>query len=180
MRKDLIKKIKIPEGTEIKVDGNIVEVEGKEGKSTREFKIKKIKLEKKDDEIILSSKQATKKEKKIMNSVAAHIKNMIKGTENKFVYKLKICYSHFPMTIETKENEITIKNFLGEKIPRKSKVIEGVKVDVDRDVVEISSKDREAAGQTAANLEKATWIRMRDRRIFQDGIFITSKPGRDE
>ena len=115
-----------------------------------------------------------------MNTLAAHINNMIKGVQHKFEYKLKVCFSHFPITIEIKENEANIKNFLGEKTPRKAKILDDVEVKIDKDIVEIISNNRESAGQTAANFEKATWIRMRDRRIFQDGIFITHKPGREE
>jgi len=180
MKKDLIKKIEIPENVEVEIAGTQVKVKGPEGENIKEFKIRKIKLEKKEKEIIISSKNATKNEKKIMNSINAHLNNMIRGVQEKFNYKMKICYNHFPITVEIKDKEAIIKNFLGEKIARRAKILDGVEVKINKDFVEINSTNREAAGQTAGNFEKATWIRMRDRRIFQDGIFITNKPRREE
>ena len=178
MKKELFVTVDIPEGVEVKVDGDIVETKGVAGENKKEFDATNLILEKKDNQIIIGNKKATKREKKMMNTLAAHIRNMIKGVQEKFEYHLKICFSHFPMTAEVKGNEVLIKNFLGEKIPRKLKIPEGAEVKVDKNIITVISVDKEIAGQAAANFEKATKVPMKDRRIFQDGIYITDKAGR--
>jgi large subunit ribosomal protein L6 len=179
MKKELFQNIEIPEGIEVKIEENTLIVKGPEGENKRTFNINKLVFEKKGNQIIIGSKEATKKEKKMMNTITTHIKNMFKGLQKKFEYKLKICFSHFPITVKIENNEGIIKNFLGEKIPRKSKIPKGVDVKIDKEIIKITSFDKELAGQTAANFERATKIRMKDRRVFQDGIFIINKAGRE-
>lgn len=179
MKKSLFNEIEIPEGVEVEVKGNLVKTKGKEGENIREFDARNISIEKKENKIILGNKKSTKREKKMINTITKHLKNMIAGVQEKFEYKLKICFSHFPMTVELKGNEAIIKNFLGEKVPRKAKILENVEAKLEKDKIILYSTNKELAGQTAANFEKATRISLRDRRIFQDGIFITNKPGKE-
>jgi len=179
MKKELFQNIEIPEGVEAEIDGAMFKVKGSEGENHREFKIGKLEFGKEGNRVIIGHKKATKKEKKLMNTLASHIRNMIMGVQKKFEYKLKVGFSHFPITVELKEKEALIKNFLGEKIDRTSKISGGVDVKIDKDVITVSSVDKEAAGQVAANFEIATKIKGRDKRIFQDGIFIINKAGKE-
>ena len=179
MKKEIFQNIEIPEGVEVNTEGNTLIVKGSEGENKRTFKIGKLKFEKKDNGIIIGDVKATKKEKKRINTIASHIRNMIKGVQEKFEYKLKICFSHFPITVEIKDQEAIIKNFLGEKIPRKVKIPLNVDVNVDKSIISITSFDKESAGQAAANFETATKIKGRDKRVFQDGIFIIIKAGKE-
>ena len=171
--------IEIPEGVEAIIKENNLILKGKEGENSREFNLNKINLEKKDKKIIFSCEKATKKEKKMINTSAAHIKNMIHGVQKKFEYKLKICSSHFPMTVKFEENKAIIKNFLGEKVDRKVELPKNVEIKIDKDIITIFSTNKELAGQAAANLEKVTKIRGRDKRVFQDGIYIINKSGKE-
>jgi large subunit ribosomal protein L6 len=89
---------------------------------------------------------------------------------------MKVCYSHFPVQVSVVGSEVSIVNFLGEKKARKAKIIGNTKVEVKGDALSITGIDVEALGQTAANIEIATKIKEYDPRVFQDGIYITSKP----
>lgn len=178
MRKALSREIEIPDGVQAELERSTLIIKGAEGENRKNFKIGKLIFKKEGQKIILECKNATKKEKRLMNAVAKHIKNMVLGVQKKFVYTLKICSSHFPITVEIKGNEASIKNFLGEKIPRKVKIPENVDARIERDTITIKSFDKELAGQSAANFEVATRISSRDRRVFQDGIFIISKDKR--
>ena len=91
---------------------------------------------------------------------------------------MKIVYSHFPITVEIKDNFVIIKNFIGEKVPRILKLKEGAKVTVNGDVIEVESIDKELAGQVSADIEKMTKRAHFDKRIFQDGIYIIEKAGK--
>ena len=178
MKKELFETIEIPEEVEVKIEGDIVEAKGSEGENKKEFDTTNLTLKKEDNQIIIGNKKATKREKKRINTLASHIRNMIKGVQEKFEYQLKVCFSHFPMTVEIQGNEAIVKNFLGEKIPRKVKIPEGVEINIDKEKININSVDKELAGQTAANFEMATKVPMKDRRVFQDGIYIIDKAGR--
>ncbi|GBE20448.1 MAG TPA: 50S ribosomal protein L6 [Candidatus Pacearchaeota archaeon] len=179
MKKELFQEIEIPEGIEANIEETEITIKGPEGENKRRFNLHKLVFEKKDNKIIIGSKKATKNEKKIMNTVKAHIENMIKGVQKKFEYKLKICFSHFPFNVKIDGRDVIIKNFLGEKVDRKLKTPEDVEIKMDKEIISILSTDKELAGQTAADLEKITKIRMRDKRIFQDGIYIINKAGKE-
>lgn len=129
-----------------------------------------------DNCVFFECEAGNKNDYKIIKSHIAHLKNLFNGLDNEYVYNLEYCNVHFPMTLKSEPGKLTINNFLGEKTPRVAKVLPGVKVDIKGQKITITSNDKEAAGQTAANFEKATKIRCRDRRVFQDGIFIVSRP----
>lgn len=179
MKKKLSKEIKIPEGTEVTIEENVIKAKGLEGENSKKFDFKKLNIKKEEDKIILSHDNATKKEKKIMNTLASHIKNLFRGVNLKFKYKLKICFIHFPFTVKIEKGAAIIKNFLGEKIERKVMLPKNVDIEINKEIITIKSVDKELAGQAAANLETVTKIRNRDKRIFQDGIYIINKDGKE-
>lgn len=179
MNREIFQEIEIPENVKAEISGNEVSISGDAGEIKKKFNLNKITLEKKGNKLIIGDKKATKSKKRMINTIAAHLRNMIKGANEKFQYKLKVCFSHFPMSVSIQGNQFIIKNFLGEKIERKMKITEGVEIKIDKDVITVISPNKELAGQVAAGLEAVTKIKNRDRRIFQDGIFITNKAGRE-
>jgi len=175
----LIEEIEIPNGIFARIENKDIIIQKGSEESKRKINPKmNVKVE--GNKIIISSDRATRKEKKVFGSTKAHIRNMIQGFGEKFRYKLQVASVHFPMTLthDKSTNELVVKNFLGEKKDRRIKLIPEVDVKINKDIIEIESHDIEKAGQTASNIEKGTKVRKRDRRIFQDGIFIIEKPGR--
>ena len=174
----LQEELEIPQGISAILEGNEVILK-KDNKEVRRKLNNRIQLKIDGNKILISSKKVTKREKKILFTTKAHIKNALEGLTKAFKYKLQAVSVHFPMTLEVDKtnNLLVVKNFLGEKKPRTIKIISGVEIKVNKDMIELESVDIEKAGQVAANIEKGSKIRCRDRRVFQDGIFITEKPG---
>jgi large subunit ribosomal protein L6 len=80
------------------------------------------------------------------------------------------------MTLAVKGNNLVVNNYFGERVPRSADILPGVDVKVSKKVeVTVSGIDKEAVGQTAANIERCTTIKKRDRRVFQDGIYLLEK-----
>ncbi len=176
--KEMIEKIAVPEGVEVKIEDGIVAVKGSKGECKKSLANPRITIVVKEREVVLSAKNATKREKTGMGSYIAHIKNMIKGVSEGHIYKLKICSGHFPMNVSVSGNQFIVKNFLGEKQPRTLNIKAGADVKVEGDIITVGSCDKELAGQAAAGIENLTKITNRDLRIFQDGIYITEKDGK--
>ena len=177
-QKKIIEMIKVPEGISAMVDKGMLIAKGPKGEIKREFKYKKVELSIENSQIKISAKKNTKREKTIVGTLKAHIKNMINGVKEPHKYILKICSGHFPMNVSIAKNELIVKNFLGEKMPRVLKLKEGVNIKVEGDMVTVESADKELAGQAAADIEQLTIRRNYDTRIFQDGIYIINKDGK--
>ncbi len=177
MRKKLQRVIEIPAGVDVSIKNDEFTVKGNGKESNRKFNMKGINANVASGKISLVCEKATRRESKMIGTIWAHLKNMIKGISENFVYEMEICNVHFPMTVKQEGENLVIKSFLGEKNPRLAKILPSTKVDVKGTTITISSHIIENAGQTATNIEKATRIVGRDRRVFQDGIFITKKLG---
>ncbi|MBD3304688.1 50S ribosomal protein L6 [Candidatus Woesearchaeota archaeon] len=177
MKQDIEEVIEIPDGIQVVLDKEFV-VKGPKGELKRAFRYPGIAIKIEGKKIKVTTKNATKREKKMLYTYRAHLANMLKGVHEPWIYKLKVCASHFPMNVGVSGNEFIVKNFLGEKIPRKLKVKDGVTVKVDGKDVIVESIDKELAGSTASDIELLTVIRGRDLRVFQDGIYITEKAGK--
>ena len=177
MKKEIINEIVMPEGVEVNLDNNTIIVKGPKGEIKRTLLSKVVSMEKTDNKLVLKSIDFSRNGKKMVNTFTAHIRNMVVGVTEGYIYKLKVCSGHFPMTLKIDPDKILVNNFLGEKIPRKARIIEGANVKQDGDVLTVEGISKETVAQTAANIETSTRITNRDRRRFQDGIYITEKAG---
>ncbi|MBU0761143.1 MAG: 50S ribosomal protein L6 [Nanoarchaeota archaeon] len=178
MKHQILEKVEIPEGISCTYENKKLTCTKGSDSISRDMNIPQIEIQLQGNEIVISCKKGNKNQYKIIKSQIAHIKNLFRGLGEKFVYELEAVNVHFPMTLKVEGNQLAINNFLGEKTPRHAKIFPNVEVQIKGQKVTISSNDREAAGKTMANIEKATKVRGRDRRIFQDGIHLVSKPGR--
>lgn len=179
MKTDLKNEIELPNGINVTIVDSMVTVKGPKGEISRKFIHPKVSVKLSENQIILESLKATKREKKLLSTFTAHLKNMFKGVQEPHVYKMKVCSGHFPMNVTINDKEVVIKNFFGENTPRKAAIVAGVSVKNSGDEITIVSSDIEAAGQMAGRIEQLCRVTNRDIRIFQDGCYITNKAGKD-
>lgn len=170
--------IVLPEGVSVTVDKDTFTVNGPKGSTTKKYPYKRISLALDGSNIVIKSLGSTQREFKLVRTFAAHLKNMIKGVQEGYVYKLKICSSHFPMKVKLSGRTLKVENFMGESNPRVLTLKENAKVKIDGSFIIVESHNKELAGQVAADIEQLTRLTNKDRRVFQDGIYIVEKAGK--
>lgn len=181
LRKEkIIRKIELPEGVTASLEGQVLLIKGPKGDVKKSLKQHSVSIRIENRNVILETEKGSKTDKKITGALTAHVKNMINGSLQSHSYTLKVCAGHFPVTISVSANKLTVKNFLGEKVPRVLQLKEGANVKVEGDIIHVTSADKEIAGQVSADIEQLTRRPGYDTRIFQDGIYIINKDGKDQ
>jgi len=166
------KTVKIPEDVDVKIEGRAITVSGAIGTLTRDFSHAFLSIREEKQSIKVRTNWPRKKEAATVGTVCSHINNMIIGVTKGFTSKLKIVFSHFPISIKIEDKKIIIENFTGERSPRIAQVVGNVKVSVKSDDVIIQGTNLEDVSQTAANIEQATKVKAKDPRVFLDGIYV--------
>jgi len=172
---EAVKILEVPNGVEVKVDGRIIWVKGEKGTLTEDFSKAPIALQLEDRRVKVQANWPRKREAALVGTISSHIQNMMIGVTKGYIYKLKIVFSHFPISVKVKENMIAIENFTGERSPRWARMMGDVEVSVKEDDVLVQGINLEDVSQTAANIERATKVKSKDPRVFLDGIFIYEK-----
>ena len=164
--------IQVPDGVDVSLAGRKVTVKGDKGTLTRDFSYVPISIDANGKTIRVWAEWPRKKEASLVGTIHSHIQNMISGVQKGFSYKLKIVFSHFPISVKVQGKTVLIENFTGERRARKVKILGDVQVKVQSDDIVVQGLNLEDVSQTAANIEQATKVKKKDPRVFLDGIYV--------
>jgi large subunit ribosomal protein L6 len=168
--------IQIPGGLDVSLEGSRLNVRGAKGEIGKEFRHPLVRITSENGKIILASDSDKKKVKAIIGTWEVIINNMFSGVTKGWKGELKLVYSHFPVKLKIEVDKLLIDNFLGEKSPRMVVIPHDMKVHIDGSVLFVFGPDKERVGQLCGRIEQATRVSGYDKRVFQDGIYITRKP----
>jgi large subunit ribosomal protein L6 len=163
-------------GADVSVEKESITVKGKEGTAKAEIKYPFIHVTKTDNTLFIKAERDIDYQKAIAGTLAADIKNMIKGVNEKYTAELELVYMHFPASVKVADGKLVVENFVGERKPREIRLPKEVDVKVSGTKIKISGIDKYTVGQLAGTIESKIQVKNKDRRVFKDGIFITKKP----
>lgn len=164
--------IQAPEGVTINLEGKKVTVKGAKGTLKRDFSFIPISINADGNTVRVWAEWPRKKEAALIGTIHSHIQNMINGVQKGFTYKIKIVFSHFPISVKVQGQTVLVENFTGERRARKAKILGDVKVKVEAEDVLVQGLNLEDVSQTAANIEQVTKVKRKDPRIFLDGLYV--------
>jgi large subunit ribosomal protein L6 len=168
--------LEIPDDVSAEVDHLDLTVEGPNGSVTRRLWFPDVSVSVDGDYVVIESEADDANTRATLGTFESHVRNMFHGVTEGWEYQMEIFYAHFPMQVGVEGDEVVIENFLGERAPRKVQIRGDTQVQVDGEEITLSGPDKEAVGQTAADIEQLTRVNDKDTRVFQDGVYITQKP----
>ncbi|PIR98459.1 MAG: 50S ribosomal protein L6 [Candidatus Colwellbacteria bacterium CG10_big_fil_rev_8_21_14_0_10_41_28] len=143
------KPIDIPEGVEIKIEKDKVQIKGPN--ATLEVPtLIGIEIKEEDNQIIFTPRNSTKQTVSNWGTLRALVQNAVDGSKQDFSKKLLIEGVGYRATMEGKNLLLN----LGFSHPIKFESPENVKVEVDGNAITISGPEKALVGEVAANIRK--------------------------
>ena len=167
--------IQIPKDVKVNLKGSMLHVQGPLGKVYKNFKKIPVLIQINDNKILLRKTGERKKHQAILNTSKSLIQTLCEGVIDGFTIKMKIVYSHFPITVKVEGKKVLIENFQGERAPRVSMIKGDTKVTVKGDDVLLTGPVLTDVSQTAANIQLKSKVKNKDHRVFLDGVYRYSK-----
>lgn len=172
--------IVVPSDVSVSVKARVVTVKGPRGVLRRSFKHSSVTIEKlSDKKLIVKKTFGLKKEIANVHTICSHIKNLFVGVQRGYRYKMRFVYAHFPINCAISENGslAEIRNFLGERIIRRVRMLNGVQVIMskNKDEIYLEGNDIELVSRSAALIQQSTTVKNKDIRKFLDGIYVSEK-----
>ncbi len=102
---------------------------------------------------------------------------MILGVTEGYTYKMKIVFSHFPISVDVPKDgqKIAVKNFIGKRSPRYLPGIPNVKVESTKEEVIVSGVDKEMVGIMTARIQRICRIRNKEPSGFPRTVYMSMK-----
>ena len=170
-----VTEIQIPDSVKVNLKGSMLHVQGPLGHVYKNFKKIPVVIEVNDNKILLKQTGERKKHYAILNTAKSIIQTLCSGVIDGFTIKMKVVYSHFPITVKVEGKKILIENFQGERAPRICIIRGDTTVIAKGDDVIISGPVLTDVSQTAANVQQNSKVKNKDHRVFLDGIYNYSK-----
>ncbi|KAH0572939.1 Ribosomal protein L6 [Spironucleus salmonicida] len=172
--------ITIPEGIKCELVGKKVTITGPRGTLFRDFVHTPCELEMVGAEVIVTVWFPKGQQKSLPRTITAHIQNLITGVTKGYLYKMRLAYAHFPISVNIVDNASTIeiRNFLRESEVRKITAQPGVKIEISKDIKDeliITGNDVELVSMFCAQIHESVKIRHKDLRKFLDGIYVSHR-----
>lgn len=141
------KPILIPEGVEVKIEGQRVVVRGPKGELSKDIR-PELRIEIKDKKVSVLPVGNPKRTAALWGLSRTLLLNMVKGVKEGFEKKLEIEGLGFKAVLEGENLVLNV----GFSHPVKIAAPPGIKFSVDKNIITVSGIDKELVGQTAANI----------------------------
>ena len=139
--------VQLPEGVEIKVEGNLVKVKGAKGQLEKNLP-ETIKVKVEDGQVSIASDGKGKNSKALWGTYRSHLANMVHGVSEGWEKKLEMVGTGYRAKLDGKDLELTV----GFSHPVEVKVPEGITFSVEKTIITVAGVDKELVGQVAARI----------------------------
>lgn len=166
--------VDIPEGVDVNISRDVVEVKGVKGTMSKKFpKVVTVKVD--QEQVLVNVKNDTKRSREMHGTTRALISNMIKGVSEGWTRKLEIVGTGYKA--ESSGNKITL--IVGYSHPVEIEMPEGISVKVEKTNITLEGIDKELVGQMAAKIRKVRPPEpYKGKGIKYEDEFIRRKPGK--